>query len=65
MKAFHEIKPENHHKQGECPCCGSTELEYGVLELEGEQCAYPYTCRNCSFTGKEWYRLEFIEHTED
>lgn len=63
-KAFYEIKPASKQQPGICPCCGGVSLDYGVLELEGDQCAYPYTCRSCQFTGKEWYQMIFIEHAE-
>lgn len=49
------------HNTGQCPYCLSYSVDYGILELVGEQLYYPITCNDCDKTSKEWYRLEFIE----
>ena len=43
---------------GKCPKCGSEDLDYGVLEPEGQDIFYPVTCK-CGFKGKEYYKLTF------
>jgi hypothetical protein len=48
---------------GLCPVCRLHNLKYDTTWFEGNQIAYPWTCTNCSATGKEWYNLEFIKHT--
>lgn len=50
------------NKAGICPFCGSEELEYRAIELEGEMCYFPWTCPNCKHEGEEWYSLEFTGH---
>ena len=47
---------------GECPFCQSTNLDYGVIEFEGDMQYYPWRCKDCGHKGEEWYRLEFAGH---
>lgn len=49
---------------GECPKCGSVNLEYGSFAVEEEQGYYYVTCRDCGFVGEEWYSMEFIEYRD-
>lgn len=56
---------DDRHEQGKCPCCGGYSLEYDPIVVEGQQLYYPYFCPGCDFRGREWYALEFIEHSED
>lgn len=58
------MKKAAEYIQGECPNCGSYNLDYGVMELVDQECFYPYRCKSCGFEGKEWYALKFLEHTE-
>lgn len=54
--------------QGMCPCCNSPYFEYGLVELVGDMCYFPWKCIKCGKTGKEWYNMEFAGHnvnTED
>jgi len=48
---------------GECPSCGSINLEYGSFvtdEWEKEDCGfYPIFCSSCGYEGKEIYSLEY------
>ena len=47
--------------RGQCPKCGSINLEYGNTELEGESLGYEFECRDCGTEGTEWYDLEYSE----
>lgn len=50
------------HIVGECPVCGSEELEYRhVQDTDGGVC-YPWACNTCGATGEEVYELTFIAH---
>lgn len=50
--------------ENECPKCGSENLEYGVSEVDYEL-SYPVECKDCGFTGKEWYNLKFSGFTDE
>lgn len=57
------IKKENlKNSVGVCPNCKESNLEYDSIRLEGEQCYFPYKCKNCGLEGEEWYSMEFIGH---
>lgn len=49
---------------GRCPRCGGTNLNYGVIGVDGEQIYYPWTCEECGAKGKEWHMLTFSGHTD-
>ena len=56
------------NKQGICPMCKSTNLDYEAVEFEGDMCYFPYKCKDCNTEGEEWYNLTFTGHnliTED
>lgn len=60
-----DFKNEEKHyinEQGKCPLCGSNNLEYFPVELDGEYLSYPYTCKECGTNGEEFYYLEFTAH---
>lgn len=50
------------NERNKCPKCGSEDLDYETIRLEGEQCYFPYKCNNCGLRGEEWYSLEFCGH---
>ena len=52
-------------KRGSCAKCGSENIDYGASELEGEDMYYPYDCKDCNSSGKEWYHLDYIETEEN
>ncbi len=55
-------------KQGVCPKCKTTDIEYGIIELGGNTIVYPFGCRKCNFKGEEVYDLKFnhmIDKTEE
>jgi hypothetical protein len=60
-KKYKKFDGAGKNGQGQCKICGSLALEYGAVELEGEQLHYPYTCLNCGNHGKEWYSLTYVE----
>ena len=47
--------------EGQCPKCKNWNLDYNEMEIEGNSIYYPWTCEDCSASGKEWYSLEFSE----
>jgi C4-type Zn-finger protein len=53
---------DNLVEQGTCPKCNGTDLDYTILEIEGNLLYYPWTCNDCGTKGKEWYSLEFTGH---
>lgn len=50
------------NSMGVCPHCKEQELEYGSIQLEGENAYFPYKCCNCGLEGEEWYYMEFTGH---
>lgn len=50
------------HTQGICPCCGSDDIEYGVIEVDDVGVYYPATCNKCQAKFNECYNIEFAEH---
>lgn len=52
---------------GYCPNCGVSNLQYGAMVPEDTQMYYEVACleEQCSWRGKEWYSMEFIEYTTD
>lgn len=51
--------------KGECPNCGSDDLEYFESDCNGETVSYEYMCRKCKVPGVEWYELKHIETVMD
>jgi len=50
-------------EQGVCPYCGSTDIDYGAIELEDDDMLYyPATCNDCKRDFEEWYKLGFVGH---
>jgi transcription elongation factor Elf1 len=47
---------------GECPVCGSRDLNYECSDTDGDNMWYPWSCGKCGSTGVEYYELKFIEH---
>jgi len=46
--------------KGNCPKCGSDNLEYSVSGIGDDAMYYPFTCIDCNCSGKEWYNLEYF-----
>ena len=47
---------------GQCPKCGSNNINYESLTIVDNGLYYPYDCEDCKFEGKEWYEIEFYAH---
>lgn len=47
------------NKQGHCPFCNSTNLDYDAVEFEGDMEYFPWQCRDCKRQGEEWYTMQF------
>ena len=45
-----------------CPYCGSDDIDYSALELEGESLYFPAHCNHCDNDFNEWYELNFVGH---
>ena len=50
---------EDDSKEGHCPVCQSTDLEFDSYEVEGESIEYPFTCSNCGIAAKEYGNIVF------
>lgn len=46
---------------GECPVCGSSDLEFDVATIEDGGVCYPFTCNSCGKDSEEWYDLNYSE----
>ena len=47
--------------QWKCPVCNSDNLDYGSLEIDGDQARYDRECSNC---WSKWYECYVMEFTE-
>jgi len=45
--------------QGECPICGSEDLEWFDSDNDGETITYNFQCNECHSEGWEWCTLEY------
>jgi len=50
---------------GECPKCGSGELNYFSSRLLEETILYPYQCNDCGLNGTEVYDVTFNTHLDN
>jgi len=46
---------------GECPKCGSSDLDYGCSEGLDDCRIYPFTCLGCGCEGREVYVEKYLE----
>lgn len=55
---------QTEYKEGVCPICGSTNIEYSALEINDmdNSVFYPCTCNNCDSEWEEYYILTFSNH---
>ncbi len=52
------------HKAGECPCCGSKQLDYPYGgEILDDNVVYKWDCKKCEASGYEGFSMKFEEHT--
>lgn len=62
MKQYDEgqISDQGHPVQeSHCPVCNGQDLDYGTLQLDGNQAYYPWECMDCGSKGQEWYNMQF------
>ena len=52
------------NKKGSCINCNSNNLGYSETELIEDMLAYNYQCYDCEASGKEWYKLTYVETIE-
>ena len=45
--------------QGRCAKCGSENIEYGSMKVDGEELWYKYECEDCGDCGNEYYTLKY------
>lgn len=45
--------------QGHCPKCGINGLDYGAPDWRNGAVDFPFTCKDCNFSGTESYIMEF------
>ncbi len=45
--------------QGRCAKCGSENIEYGSMKVDGEELWYKYECEGCGDSGNEYYTLQY------
>lgn len=50
------------NKQGQCPYCGSVDINYGSIQIEEDHIYYPAECNDCYKYFEEWHYLKFIGH---
>ena len=55
----------NKPEAGNCPKCGSAELEYDGFIVEESECFYKWTCRECGARGQDCYDKIFRESIID
>jgi hypothetical protein len=46
-------------ERGLCPYCGSENINYDNLYLDGESICFPALCDNCNNEFNEWYDLNY------
>jgi transcription elongation factor Elf1 len=56
-----KTKVKRTHQVGKCSHCGSENLEYEAIVLDGDMAGYPVTCKDCGAEGSEWYNLNYCE----
>lgn len=50
---------------GVCPYCGSDDVEYGTIDIDGDVLWYENQCNSCKEWFNEYYKLEFIGSRTD
>jgi len=60
-----ELKTVEANCQGNCPNCGSYNLDYQGLETEGTMTWYPFTCDDCKAVGSEDYDMAYLKSEVD
>lgn len=52
-------------KEGECPSCKSTNIEYGMMIPEDDSVYYEVYCNKCDSDIREYYKLTYSESIID
>ena len=47
--------------EGNCPKCGSDDLEFFDTIKDGMSLGYEFECNECGSQGTEWYNLEYVD----
>ena len=58
-----KIRIMKNNIEGECPNCGSENIEYDCAEIDGDGVGYEYQCNDCGHYDTEWYDLVFATHS--
>ena len=55
------------NKENVCPNCDSEDIKYkkAIKDLDGDSVYREWFCPNCGVSGKECYKLVFVEHKID
>jgi len=48
--------------EGECPKCGSADLDYSTPNVSGGGVYFDVECEGCGITFQEWFEIEFDAH---
>jgi predicted RNA-binding Zn-ribbon protein involved in translation (DUF1610 family) len=57
-----KIRIMKNNIEGECPNCGSENIEYGYTEIDDDGVGYAYKCNDCGHYDTECYDLVFTTH---
>lgn len=52
-------------EDGICPCCGSNDIEYGNIDIDGDILWYENQCNSCKEWFETYYKLKFIASSKD
>lgn len=47
---------------GICRVCGSHNIDYGEMNVDGDSVGYDWTCVECNSDGTEYYILTFVSN---
>ena len=59
LKKLQDSQPIQKVDQGMCAKCGSTDVDYGHMELDAESVYYEMSCNDCGVSMHEWYDLTY------
>lgn len=65
METNYELKEGQKDCMGSCSKCGSNNIEYDGMEVDGEFVWYKYECTDCGDCGQEHYVLEYCYSISD
>jgi len=50
------------NEPGICRVCGSHDIDYGEMNVDGDTVGYDWNCVECNSDGTEWYSLTFVSN---